>query len=202
MFNKQPFNRGKFNRSVNNANSVLFYGDFEIGLCADVDRVNAALAFSGDCDITLTADAQINYAASLEGNADIQLAMDGRLTRARLFEGNMDIVLSTEGRIVRARHFKGGAVIVLAASMTEAFNTFRYEIISLTQPGFIFRPGDELMIDMDNMTVTLNGQNVMRFVDRESEFFLFNPGNNEVTYTSTTTAGRVDIRLLWKDAFL
>jgi hypothetical protein len=52
---------------------------------------------------------------------------------------------------------------------------------------------------MDAMTVTMNGQNIMRFVDRESEFFEFNPGNNEVTFETTTANGRVDMRVLWKD---
>jgi len=201
MFNRQPFNRGRFNRSTGNANSVLFYGTAEIAVGAQVDKMNAARGYKGDADIAIYATGKINYSANLKGIVTIGIEADGQFRRVRSLDGKAEIAIAASGSIIRARHLQGEAVIAITA-ISEGFNTFRYEIISLTRPGFIFRPGDELIIDMDSMTVTQNGQNVMRFVDRESEFFLFNPGNNEVTYTSTVTAGRVDVRILWKDAFL
>ena len=200
MFNRQPFNRGKFNRSALNANSVLLYGDIELGVEAKAERMNATRGYKGNIDIALNATGKLNYSANLKGVADLSIEAGGQFRRVRSFDGTVEIGIAASGNIVRARHLQGEAVIALTIT-NEGFNTFRYETISLTRPGFLFRPGDELIIDMDNMTVTQNGQNVMRFVDRESEFFLFNPGNNEVTYQSTAQAGRVDLRILWKDAF-
>ena len=200
MFNRQPFNRGMFNRSIN-SNSVLLYGDADIVIGGEADAMGAARGFMGDADISIGATGYINYSANFYGDATLLFGSDGGMTRARPLEGNADIVLSTMGGIVRARHLQGDAVIALTGT-GEGFNTFRYEVISLTRPGFLFGVGDELVIDMENMTVTLNGQNVMKHLDRESEFFSLNPGNNEITFESTETGGRVDIRILWKDAWI
>jgi len=201
VFNRQPFNRGRFNRSIDNANSVLLYGDIDIALGLQADKMNAARGYKGDAEIKLTSSGKMNYSAKLKGNIDLGLEAESSFIRSRNFNGDIEITVNTKGNIIRARHLQGKAIIALSVT-SEGFNTFRYETISLTRPGFLFRPGDELIIDMEAMTVTQNGQNVMLFVDRESDFFLFNPGNNEVTYTSTVQAGRVDIRILWKDAFL
>lgn len=197
MFNRQAFNRGKFNRNSGNVNVVLLHGDCDIVLAAD-GRLNATMPLSGQADIVLATDGPMNMAAAFDGMADIVLAADATVTRARPFDGVADIVIFADGQLVRAKHLSGASVIALGMS-SAGFNTFGYETISLTRPGFIFRPGDEIIIDMENMTVTMNGQNIMRFVDRESEFFEFNPGNNEVTFETTTAAGRVDMRVLWKD---
>lgn len=200
MFNRQAFNRGRFNRNFGNVNVVLLHGDADIVMAADA-RLNVTMPLSGQADILLDMVGWLNYAANFDGMADICMDTVGTMIRARPFAGTADIVVLAEGMLVRAKHFGGDSVIVLAVSGA-GFNTFRYETISLTRPGFLFRPGDEIIIDMDNMTVTMNGQNIMRFVDRESEFFEFNPGNNEVTFETTTASGRVDMRVLWKDAWV
>jgi len=200
MFNRQLFNRGRFSRPLNSANSIVFTGTVDLGVEAEAEKINVTLAFNGHADITLELAGQMNYAVSFDGNADLQLNTDGNLIRARNFEGHTDIAMTADGNLIRGRVFHGNALITLTLASTEGFNTFRYEHVHL--PGLLVRPGDELIIDMENMTVTLNGQNVMRFLHRNSEFFTLNPGNNEITYESTVTNGRVDMRVLWKDAWL
>ena len=200
MFNRKPFNRGKFNRATTAANSVLLYGSMGMELEA-AGKLNAINALEGDAALLVTATGKLSYTANLKGYADILLTAGGQFIRSRAVEGNADIGFTVEGNLIRYRNFEGDALLTVTAS-SEGFNTFRYEIISISRPGFNFRAGDELIIDMENMTVTMNGHNIMRFVDRESEFFNLNPGNNELTYESTITAGRVDLRILWKDAWV
>ena len=200
MFNRLPFNRGNFNRTATAANSVLLYGNIDMVVEA-AGRLNAASAFEGNIHIGTEAAGRLNAVSTFTGNADMVFMAEGFLSRSRHFEGEVGMGLGLEGDIVRVRNV-GGDVFIAVTADSEGFNTFRYETISLGGPGFSFRAGDELIIDMENMTVTMNGQNIMRFLDRESEFFNLNPGNNEITYESTAEAGRVDLRILWKDAWL
>ena len=198
MFNRQHFNRGRFNRSSVAVNSVFLHGDMGLGL-ETAGELNVSSAFNGNAALELTAVGKMTYSANLEGYVDLFLVMDGQVIRPRPLKGNADLSLNVEGKIARYRNFDGDALLMIAV-ISEGFNTFRYETISL--PGLVIQAGEELIIDMENMTVTLNGQNVMRFLSRDSEFFHLNPGNNEVTYESTVSTGRVDLRILWKNAWL
>jgi len=198
MFNRQPFNRGKFNRSAVAANSVLLYGDAGLELEA-AGKLNVSNTFKGNAALELSATGKVTYSANLKGYADLFLFAGGQVTRSRTFEGYADLNLTADGNLIRARIISGDALLMLTVD-NEGFNTFRYEQISL--PGLVVRQGDELIIDMENMTITMNGVNVMRFLSRDSEFFRLNPGNNEITYESTVAAGRVDLRILWKDAWI
>ena len=200
MFNRQPFNRGRFNRSIIAVNSVHLFGNMSLELEA-AGKLNVTNTFKGNAALELSATGKVSYSANLKGHAELFLFADGQVIRARPLEGKADLSMSVEGNIIRYRNFSGDALMELSAS-SEGFNTFRYEVISFTRPGFMFRQGDELIIDMENMTATLNGQNVMPFLDRESEFFRLNPGNNEITFETTVPAGRVDLRILWKDAWV
>lgn len=198
MFNRQPFNRGKFNRSFTAANSVLLYGEMSLGL-ETAGKVNVSRTFKGSAALELTATGRVTYSANLDGNASLLIIATGLLIRTQTIEGNANLNLTAEGSIIRARHISADALFTLTLDNV-GFDAFRYEMISL--PGLVVRPGDELIIDMENMTVTMNGQNVMRFLSRDSEFFRLNPGNNELTYQCTVPTGRVDIRILHKDAWI
>ena len=198
MFNRQGFNRGKFNRSSTSKKTVILHGHIDLGLKLAPGDINATRCFNGHADILLNTQGQINFTANLGGVINLQASAHGTLIRGRLLEGCANIAVSAHGRIVRIQHLQGNAILALTLA-SRGFNTFTYETISLTRPGFLFRVGDEIIIDMENMTVTQNGQNAMRFLDRESDFFEFNPGENEVTFETTTPRGQVDMRILWKD---
>ena len=59
--------------------------------------------------------------------------------------------------------------------------------------------GDELIIDTEHMTVTLNGVNIVDRVSDSSVFFKLMSGVNDIIVEGGTTA---DIRILWKDRWL
>jgi hypothetical protein len=52
------------------------------------------------------------------------------------------------------------------------------------------------------MTVSVNGQNMMKFVSDDSEFFSLLPGDNEIIYTDGVTTRKVSIDILWKDRWV
>lgn len=198
MFNRQPFNRGKFNRTTGNANSVLLYGSANMSLDT-TGRLTAIMVFAGTSALNLTVAGRVTYSANIKGEAALHLIADGTVIRSQHVAGDVTLLLVADGSIIRAQNINGHIAMLLTAS-TGGFNTFTYSQISL--PGLEVRAGDELFIDTDNMTVTLNGQNVMRFVSRDSEFFRIRPGHNEILYEGTGNNSQADIRILWKDAWL
>ena len=178
---------------------TAIWGDANIGLETE-GRLNAVLLYSGGADILLnSAVDKINIAKSIQGSADILLTAAGRIAAAIPFQGDAAILLSSAGRLNRVFGLQGRANILLVVE-NEGFNIFRYEHIHL--PTLSIPVGGELIIDTDDMTITLNGQNVMRHLSRDSEFFLLNPATNEIVYTSGNQNNRANINILWKDAWL
>ncbi len=197
MFNRQPFNKGKYNVSFYQ-NTVDFYGFIDLALEASA-RINAISNFQGTSETELSIEGNINYSVNMQGNAEMELLLDGAIIKSISFDGSSIMLIHASGEIVRQRFFDGEAGLVLEVT-SQGFNTYRYEYIKL--PDLILRTGDELIINTDEMTVTLNGQNVIQYLSRDSEFFLFNPRENDIIYTSGNANDKVDIKILWKDAFL
>lgn len=191
-FNRMTFNRGEFNtsgRPVNRAAMSLgMTGQMSVAGavrgCAAIalkptGRLSAYFSFNGSTGLEVTAAGQVNAGIPLGGKVETALDSTGALNRRRGLDGFLDIVLTVH---------------------SDGFNIFRYEHIHM--PTLNIPVGGELIIDTDNMTITLNGQNVMRHLSRDSEFFLLNPATNEIVFTSGNQNNRADIRVLHKDAWL
>jgi hypothetical protein len=175
MFNFMRFNLGKFN----------------------LDFVDDALR--GTARLNLSATATMNVVRGFTGYAPVTLITIGNINAASTFEGNVNILMGATG-VINAYFYLYGELDLLLGVQSEGFNTFHYAIIHL--PDLVMPLNGLLFIDTDNMTITLNGQNVMRYLSRDSEFFMFSPTINEVTFESGNQDNRADIRILWKDAWL
>jgi len=192
-FNRMGFNRGKFNASAHRRSNAL------MTMQAAGDMI-AVRGFTGEAMIVLdTESGALNTVSTFEGNADIELSASGRMNATRTLQGAADIIMSAFGRMNMIHALDGAAFMVLSTTSKE-FNTFRLEYIEL--PNLTLAAGDELIIDTDRKTITLNGVNIMRHLSRYSEFFNFNPRENEIEYISSNPNDRVEIRILWKDAWL
>lgn len=192
-FNRMGFNRGKFNASAHKRSNA------SIGVTA-AEKLTAARSFMGSAEIELTtASGALNTSSTFSGEADIELIADGYMNAAHSFQGAAEIILQALGRM-NLIHALDGAALILLETASQEFNTFRLEYIEL--PNLTLNVGDELIIDTDRKTITLNGVNIMRYLSRESEFFNFNPAENEIEYISSNPNDRVEIRILWKDAWL
>ena len=74
-------------------------------------------------------------------------------------------------------------------------NAVFYQLMSMLHRDGYSPKGDELIIDTDNMTVTINGENAIMYLADSSTFFTLSAADI-IRYEGTGTA---DIRLLWKD---
>ena len=74
-----------------------------------------------------------------------------------------------------------------------------YGSVTMVIEGVNMVAGDELIIDTEHMTVTLNGANIIDRVSDDSAFFKLQPGENDIIVEGGTTA---DVKILWKDRWL
>ena len=177
MFNRQPYNRGKFNTpsiqtSSNSGISILKLAGNEVKPRQDMT------SFGTTAMVLRTLNDAINIKSS-SAIANLMMCSKGIQTKIHYGIANIsDIQLQTKGE-----HTLAGE-----------------ELISL--PGLVLKPGDELVIDTCEMTVSVNGQNMMKFVSDDSEFFSLLPGDNELIYTDGVTTRKVSIDILWKDRWV
>ena len=104
----------------------------------------------------------------------------------RHLNGAVEAVAEARGVIIR---------VVLPSAIAEAESSSVGDYI----PGLTMTAGDELIIDTEHMTITLNGANVIDLLSDDSEFFKLKPGENDIIVEGGTTA---DIKVLWKDRWL
>ena len=63
------------------------------------------------------------------------------------------------------------------------------------------RPGEEVEIDMCNLTVTKNGENALHLMSSDGDFFDFLIGENGVDIVAEG-AGKIQVDAYWKDRWL
>lgn len=63
-----------------------------------------------------------------------------------------------------------------------------------------FAPGDQIVIDMDRLRMTLNGQNALHLM--EGDFFRLITGKNELVYTDEETGRTVRMRITFRDRYV
>lgn len=94
-------------------------------------------------------------------------------------------------------------VFFSAEATAEAFasgsgvSTYGQEVMTIEGVNMV--AGDELVIDTEHMTVTLNGENIIDRVSDASVFFKLMSGVNDIIVEGGTTA---DVRIVWKDRWL
>lgn len=170
MFNKSPYNRAPYNRKAR------FIFEWTATASAESESGGALLI--------------IRY---LSGGAQAESGASGVIVRGKLFFGEATAIGEALGDYIRTLFFSGAAEAV-TTSEGAGVSTYGQEV--MTVAGVDMRPGDELIIDTEHMTVTLNGVNIVDRVKDDSIFFKLKSGSNDIVVEGGTTA---DIRILWKD---
>lgn len=173
MYNRTPYNRAPYNRKAR----FVF------------EWTATANAESGSGGAVLI----IRY---LSGEAEGETSSSGVVVRVLLPSGTAEAVAEAVGDYIRTRFFDGVAEAISNASGT-GVSTYGQEV--LTVAGVNMVAGEELIIDTEHMTVTLNGVNIVDRVSDSSVFFKLMSGVNDLIVEGGTTA---DIKILWKDRWL
>lgn len=173
MFNRSAYNRTSFNRS----SSIVF--EWLATANAETD-----------------ASAAVKIIRYLNGSVEAIAAASGAVIRVVLPSGIAQAQTDSTGDYIRTLFFEALAEAVASASAT---GVSTYGSVTMSFPGLTMTAGDELVIDTEHMTITLNGANVIDLLSDESVFFKLMPGENDIIVEGGTTA---DIKVLWKDRWL
>lgn len=177
MFNRQPFNRGKFNVSNTTSNSSS-----GIGLMLMKTKplmAQRTLSVKGIANMYMKDITKATIVKSNKGMASIELGTVGVGTKVLIVASDISSMVMTTESI---QSLAGESMIML-------------ENINLL-------PGDELIINTCEMTVTINGQNAMEYFSSESDFFSFLNGINELVYSDTESEREIFLDAIWKDRWL
>lgn len=88
----------------------------------------------------------------------------------------------------------------ISESNAKTAEIFGIEIISL--PNLVLKPGQEFIIDTDNMTATIDGQNAIYLLSDDSAFFFLAQGENLITYMDGSGNRQANLKVMWKDRWL
>ncbi|HHX60358.1 MAG TPA: hypothetical protein GX707_06425 [Epulopiscium sp.] len=177
MFNRQPFNRGKFNSS-----SIESLGASGI-----------ALMVLGAMSTQATKIINANGITSLK----MGTASDGTIVKFN--KGNTDLVMGSHADGTKRFIVVGNiANVVMTTNAEQALSG--EEVINLN--GLVLKPNDELVINTCDMTVTLNGQNAMQYFSSDSDFISLLNGENSIEYNDTSPSRKIAFDVIWKDRWL
>ena len=199
----KPFNRLGFNRRHTAKRAIYRGSGTKMALSATTTAHNVTISrgFKGASYMALAAIlSTLNTISTFAGDVDMALQACGYINASRGFDGSSYMALTAAAlSLTRTRNIDGHAPMLLTASGT-GFNLFVLTTLELTT--LTLARSDVLVIDTDEKTITLNGVNAMRHLSRNSDFFNFAPGINEVLYQSSNASAEVEMRILWRDAWL
>ena len=173
MYNRAPYNRTAYNRTL----SIVF-------------------------EWLATANAEADTSATLRiirdmgGSAVAVSTASGEYVRVFLPSALAEAEAGSIGDYIRTLFFSALAEAIATAT---GAGVSTYGSVTLVIEGVNMVAGDELIIDTEHMTVTLNGANIIDRVSDDSAFFKLQPGENDIIVEGGTTA---DVKILWKDRWL
>lgn len=173
MYNRTPYNRTAYNRSA----TIVFEWLATANAAAETSATVKIIRYYGGAA----------EAAAVAGGVFIRVLLPSAVAEAQT---------ESIGDYIRTLFLAAVAEAVATASAT---GVSTYGSVTMTFNGVNMVAGDELVIDTEHMTVTLNGANIIDKLSDESAFFKLMPGENDITVEGGTTA---DVKVLWKDRWL
>ena len=177
MFNRQPYNRGKFNVPSAAISSNSGIALLKLG----------AVPVSAQRTISASGQASLKLGSLTDGTIIKYSTASAVLTMSGVADGTKVFIVSA-----------GTAALVI---MTQATHQVSGEQ-AMRLEGLVLHPGDELVINTGDMTVTLNGQNAMQYFSADSEFITLLNGENILEYNDESTSRDISFDIIWKDRWL
>lgn len=161
MFNRVEFNKTPFNR-------------FEL-----------AFRWSGVGEVVCEASGACHVYRSMSAAGEVISEASAIKHIIRSVSGAADVICEATGHYIRVRYFDGIAEVICSV---QAGTLYKYALETFGMEALNMVTGDQLMIDMDKMTVTLNGVNIGAKVTDDAVFFKLKPGENELIFNGNNSA--------------
>ena len=180
MLNVQKFNIGKFN---------IIQG-------AGTEKSSATfMAKSG-----MSAAPAVFYASSARVTEEGTLNVE-EYSRIKQFSA-YEIAAESE---IGANYYKRVSFLPLqinAISSTTAQTASVFGVDILSLPQIVLKPGQELIINTDDMTVTIDGENAIDLLSDDSVFFFLAQGEDIITYSDSSGGRKINFKILYKNRWL
>ena len=179
MFNTQKFNLGKFNVPSTNIASAS-------------GNISAQGGMIG------TAYVICSCAGTCGGIGAMEKASPARIVpaEAEVMHGTSGMTGQYYNRVV----VTGEPMDGISGMTIKAAEVFGVSIIRLTD--IVLKPGQELIIDTENMTATIDGENAIHLLSDDSDFFFLAQGDNIVTYSDNGKSRTVNLKVMWKNRWV
>ena len=179
MFNTQKFNTGKFNIPS-----------------SDVASVSGNISATGG----LTGTARVVYSASgrCDGVSSIEKA-----NAARIVKAECDMLHAKSGATCEYYNrvaVSGEPLEGVSGIEAKAVEVFGITFMRLSD--IVLKPGQELVIDTENMTAVIDGENAIHLLSDDSEFFFLAQGSNTITYSDRAAQRKINLKVMWKNRWL
>lgn len=177
MYNRTAYNRTAFNRAT------------------------GGQQMTGNCRLELRAAGKAYRRMSPVGAAGMSLRAAGIYWRLSVVAMEpVTLGLSVSGQAGRRRYPECLPVAIDLVAAAPGYNAYGTEYIKL--PGLVLKPGQELVIDTEAMTVTLNGVNAAELVSMDSDFISLSPGENILVFEDGGQSRAAQIKIEWKPRWL
>jgi hypothetical protein len=176
--NRRPLNRSGFNRPSTSTSSATGLAQLKLG----ANPVSAQRTIS-----ILPTRSQLAVLGSLQP------------TNTKYGGGVSDLSLASVANATQV--LDGGIGTALLTLLAEALQSVQGEAV-ITLEGLVLVPGDELIINTQDMTITLNGQNGTEYFSADSEFFTLLSGENTIIYSDGEASRKINLDVIWKDRWL
>ncbi len=85
----------------------------------------------------------------------------------------------------------------ISGMTAQTASVFGVDILSL--PQIVLKPGQELIINTDDMTVTIDGENAIHLLSDDSVFFFFwRKGEDIITYSDASSNRSINLKVMYK----
>ena len=175
----KKYNLGKFN--------IKDSAETSVSASAEISISSACKGISVDKHIKIEKVVEIHIYSKASAHAEIES------TKASA-EINFDAKALASNLVYSSRGFSDVEIMskAVAALLGEAY---------LELNNINLKPGEEVEIDMCNLTVTKNGENALHLMSSDGDFFDFLIGENGVDIVAEG-AGKIQVDAYWKDRWL
>jgi len=146
---------------------------------------------------TLSGDGSLTAVPSVTYIASLVLSGEGAISSDYIRELTYAATLEADGSLSATMTRERIAGAILNGEGTLSAQPRKYHVQSLTVDG-PFAPGDKITVDSGRLRVLRNGE----YTAYDGDFFDLHPGENTLSYTDSSGARTVQVRVTWRDRFL
>ena len=179
MFNTQKFNLGKFNVSTSNVKSM-----------------SGAVTVITDALGVMSVKKRLSGTSNTIGKTE-PAAM---IRKVQLSANPIEVLTESSAKWYNRLLLHADTVEVTTGASAKAIEVYGVETISL--PDIVLKPGQELIIDTNEMTVTIDGENAIHLLSADSDFFALMQGENTITYSDNSNKRTAGLKVMWKNRWV